>query len=656
MTGNDITDTAASSTNYAISILNALSDANYLANNRFSSTPGTATINDAGTSTVYSGQPTAENGGKLTNRTANDIAAFSVQTAGGVSVMTVDTTNSEVEVGGAIIASGAINGLTVSSGTISGGTWNGTAISGAYGGTGQTTTAVGDLLIGAAGNTWNKLTIGGNGTCLTSNGTTASWGSCGGGSSSLQGAYDSDADGGNAIIALTATDGGILLQDAATPLGTAFAVQSNGGTATYFSASSTGVVMQDSAGNSGLLFDSTTSELRVYENVASPTRYAKVYYDTATNTAVFGASSGATQIGTPGTGGDINLSLTGTAVDKLNATKTFTSAAAYSGSDFNFSRNLTGTTYALTGNLMKIEDTSTFTGGSSSPNLLYINQNNTGATGNLILARTGGAADKFKVDVAGNMTTAGTATVGGNVSIAAGASYTGAGAVTVSSAVNTNLSLQASGTGRLVIGTSDAVGTLLVLDEKTGTSDPIGTPGAMYYNSGLDKFRCYEGTAWIDCISLVTSIHIVKGATENVASSTVLQDDDDLQFTIPAGETWVFEFRLLVSNNNDAGPDWKSAVLATGASSCEVVLSGSEPAGAAFPQVETTDCTTPGELVNSTILASATAYNVYMQGAVTAGASATTVKLQWTQNTSDPTNQSVLAGSYLIAQKTGSTK
>jgi hypothetical protein len=60
-------------------------------------------------------------------------------------------------------------------GTIGTGVWNGTAITGAFGGTGQTTTTIGDLLVGAAGNTWNKLAIGGNGTYLTSNGTTASW-------------------------------------------------------------------------------------------------------------------------------------------------------------------------------------------------------------------------------------------------------------------------------------------------------------------------------------------------------------------------------------------------------------------------------------------------------------------------------------------------
>ena len=46
------------------------------------------------------------------------------------------------------------------------------------GGTGQATTSVGQILVGAAGNTWSPLTIGSNNTCLVSNGTTATWASC----------------------------------------------------------------------------------------------------------------------------------------------------------------------------------------------------------------------------------------------------------------------------------------------------------------------------------------------------------------------------------------------------------------------------------------------------------------------------------------------
>jgi hypothetical protein len=51
-------------------------------------------------------------------------------------------------------------------GTITTGTWNGATIAGAHGGTGHNTTTAGDLLVGAASNTWSKLAVGSNGNFL----------------------------------------------------------------------------------------------------------------------------------------------------------------------------------------------------------------------------------------------------------------------------------------------------------------------------------------------------------------------------------------------------------------------------------------------------------------------------------------------------------
>lgn len=57
-------------------------------------------------------------------------------------------------------------------GTISTGTWQGTTIATIYGGTGNTSYSIGDLLVGAAANALNKLSIGTVGKVLQSNGTT----------------------------------------------------------------------------------------------------------------------------------------------------------------------------------------------------------------------------------------------------------------------------------------------------------------------------------------------------------------------------------------------------------------------------------------------------------------------------------------------------
>ncbi|MEA3272156.1 MAG: hypothetical protein U9P90_00635 [Patescibacteria group bacterium] len=55
---------------------------------------------------------------------------------------------------------------------------------------------------------------------------------------------------------------------------------------------------------------------------------------------------------------------------------------------------------------------------------------------------------------------------------------------------------------RVKIGDNDVAGnptTLLVLDSKEDAGDPIGVNGAVYYNSNLNKFRCYTDGAWGNC-------------------------------------------------------------------------------------------------------------------------------------------------------------
>lgn len=149
-----------------------------------------------------------------------------------------------------------------------------------------------------------------------------------------------------------------------------------------------------------------------------------------------------------------------------------------------------------------------------------------------------------------------------------------------------------------------------------------------------------------------TKVFKVKGADENVASGTTLQNDADLFFPVAAGETWVFEFRLQVTNLNSATPDWKAAVLGAAGWTCRVVQFGAEPAGAAFPQGVTTDCdAAPTALANTAINADANVpFQVHVQGSITPSTSGN-VQLQWAANTSG--SLTVLSGSYVIAQKVG---
>ncbi len=49
--------------------------------------------------------------------------------------------------------------------------------------------------------------------------------------------------------------------------------------------------------------------------------------------------------------------------------------------------------------------------------------------------------------------------------------------------------------------TTDATAVTLVLDSYSVAADPTGRNGAMYYNTNLSKFRCFEASAWKDCIT-----------------------------------------------------------------------------------------------------------------------------------------------------------
>jgi len=55
---------------------------------------------------------------------------------------------------------------------------------------------------------------------------------------------------------------------------------------------------------------------------------------------------------------------------------------------------------------------------------------------------------------------------------------------------------------RIKIGDNGSAGdstTLLAVDKKADAGDPAGINGAMYYNSNVNKFRCYENGAWQNC-------------------------------------------------------------------------------------------------------------------------------------------------------------
>jgi N-acetylneuraminic acid mutarotase len=98
---------------------------------------------------------------------------------------------------------------------------------------------------------------------------------------------------------------------------------------------------------------------------------------------------------------------------------------------------------------------------------------------------------------AGNITAVGSFQVQGQAAFASSASVAGD-----FNAGNGIFSVETGNTAvRIGSSTADTTGVVLILDTKNSAGDPTGVNGAMYYNSNLSKFRCYQGGAWEDCIS-----------------------------------------------------------------------------------------------------------------------------------------------------------
>jgi hypothetical protein len=102
-------------------------------------------------------------------------------------------------------------------------------------------------------------------------------------------------------------------------------------------------------------------------------------------------------------------------------------------------------------------------------------------------------------------------------------------------------------TGKIRIGSGNSGKTFLfVLDTKSTAGDPEGTNGAQYYNGDSDKFRCYQGGEWQDCVQTAYSEYSVMSVP-----GPWVQPSGDTEF--PAqNRTWIElrnanQFRILAN-------------------------------------------------------------------------------------------------------------
>lgn len=160
------------------------------------------------------------------------------------------------------------------------------------------------------------------------------------------------------------------------------------------------------------------------------------------------------------------------------------------------------------------------------------------------------------------------ATDGNGISLLASnhavASFSSSGQATLQNTADSNVAFQiqnAAGTSLFTADTAnsviyignptpDATGTLLVLDNKNTSGDPAGIDGAMYYNSALGRFRCYEAGVWLNCVS--GSQQTTKSATQ-AFSGTTYSNVNDLSFSVLTGKSYRLTCSLLLGVPSSTG-------------------------------------------------------------------------------------------------------
>lgn len=153
-----------------------------------------------------------------------------------------------------------------------------------------------------------------------------------------------------------------------------------------------------------------------------------------------------------------------------------------------------------------------------------------------------------------------------------------------------------------------------------------------------------------------TSKFVVKGTDQTVSNTTTPASDTDLTFAVGSGETWIFQFNLLVSNSSSGDPDLKVAILGASGWTCSYVMNGDGPGTAVIDEASGSDCDNAPTAVTDTVVGTdgGVPYSVLVQGVITT-TSTGSVTLQFSPANipSNPDDLTVKAGSFVTAQKVG---
>lgn len=433
-------------------------------------------------------------------------------------------------------------------GAVTTGTWQGSTVGVQYGGTGQSSYAIGDLLYASGATTLSKLAAGVANSCLTSQGagTAPAWADCEddtlaavtgrGGSTSSNLVFNGTlAVTSDVTLSFAGTENLVINSDLA---GSANLLQITG-TPSTTAGTTRGVFVQqaDSANTNGLdtgiYINNADTDLAITNAIHINNNGGGGYTNLINATTFTVTGAGAITNGT-WNAGTVSVQYGGTGA------ASFTSGGLLYGNGTGAiqATSAGGASQCLLGgatptwgtcNLQTAYDRST---GSTTPEIkldstrggLDIQDANSTINSDLLTVRTGNASGL------------GTAmfSVASNGAITAQNISDSNAAFTISRAGTTgSIFVADTSNSRIQIGdaTADSTGVVLVLDSKD-TTDPTGVNGAMYYNTTMRSFRCYQNGVWRSCLG---GLAYANTAPSGSINSTAADTAFDTKHTIPAG-------------------------------------------------------------------------------------------------------------------------